>query len=53
MDSYTFRSNLKKYTEEAIKDLEEVKKINDIEQQCNKVSFDVRKHKQKFEELKQ
>jgi len=53
MDAYTFRYKNEKYTKEAIKDLEEVKKINDIEQQSSEISFVVRKHKQKFEELKQ
>jgi hypothetical protein len=52
MDEQTFRSKVKEYTEEAIKDLKEAKEINDIEQQCAKVSFDVRKHKEKLEGLK-
>ena len=53
MDTYTFRLEVENYTKEAIKDLEEVKKVNDIEQQSSKVSFDVRKHKRNLEELKQ
>jgi len=52
MDTWTFRDKVEKYTKEAIKDLKEAKEINDLEQQCGKVSFDVRKHKQNLEELK-
>ena len=53
MGAYEFRNKLKSYIEEAIKDLEEVKKINDVEEQCKKISSYVRKHKQNLEELKQ
>ncbi|CAI2186052.1 16284_t:CDS:2 [Funneliformis geosporum] len=53
MSPYTFRSKVEEYMKKAIKELEKVKKIADIEEQCNKISFIVRKHKQNLEELKQ
>jgi hypothetical protein len=53
MGTQEFRDKVKKYTKEAIKDLEELKKISDIEQQSNEISFYVRKHKRHLEELKQ
>ena len=54
MSTETFRLKVKEYTKEIIKDLEEVKKIDNVEEQSNKISFDVQKHKQRYlAELKQ
>jgi len=41
MDTYTFRSRVEEYTEKASKDLEDVRKINDLDKQCGKISFDL------------
>ena len=53
MDTYTFRSRVEEYTEKASKDLEDVRKINDLDKQCGKISFDLWDHERNFNELKQ
>jgi len=53
MDTYTFRFKVEKYTKEVIKDLEEVKKIGNLNKQLDKISFDLRIQQRYLEELKE